>query len=465
MLTATKSNIDCIFHPKSVAIVGASKREGSFGHLFLNGILQMGFTEVYPVHPRDSEMMGLKTYPGVKEIPFSVDLAILIVPPGEALKVVQECTDKGVKGIILFTSGFGEKGEEGKKVEQQISSIVRKSGTRLIGPNTNGVYSPTSRLLTLPGCLMSGGLTSESGNLSIFSQSGSFNDFMCQTLSRKNIRFNTTVSCGNECDLTAVDFLEYFGNDQGTGIIAGYLEGIKDGRRFYELAKDISQRKPIVIWKGGLTETGARAAAAHTGALAGSRQVWETMFKQAGIVSVGSFEEAVDCVLAFSWLPLPAGRRIAIISNMGGTNIGTTDNCIKYGLEIARLGEVTRERLSQLLPSVGTSVANPLDMGVQTLLNQNVYGEAIKIIGNDPGVDMLLVIADPDLPMGVQSIANTAKAINKPCAVALFDIPGLSGPQYELFLEKQIPTYYEAKRAAQALSRLCNYAEFRRSGS
>jgi len=314
----TMAQLDCIFHPKSVAIIGASSREGSFGHLFLRGFIKMGFKDIYPVHPREKDLLGLKAYSSVKDIPYEVDLAILLIPPGEALRVVQECADKRVKGIVLFTAGFGEKSKEGKKIEQEMVRIIRKAGVRLIGPNTNGLYVPSSRLLTLPGSLTAGGLTAESGGVSVFAQSGSFNDYTSQVLVSKNIRFNKVVSCGNESDLNSTDFLEYFGTDVETRIIGGYIEGINDGRKFYDLAKNISRQKPIIIWKGGLTETGAKAALAHTGSMSGSKQVWETMVKQAGIINVNSFEEMTDCLLAFSWLPLPEGKRVGIISGMGG---------------------------------------------------------------------------------------------------------------------------------------------------
>ena len=272
MLNSTLADLERIFHPRSVSIIGASSREGSFGRLFLDGFIHMGFKEIYPVHPREKELLGLKAYAGIKEIPYPVDLAILLVPQGEALRVVRECAEKGVKGIVLFSAGFGEKNAEGKKLEEELALVARRSGTRIIGPNTNGLYSPSSRLLTLPSSLMAGGLPVETGGLSTLSQSGSFNDYLCLALTQKNIRFSYAVSCGNECDLTSVDYLEYYGQDRETRIIAGYVEGMKDGRQFYEVCRRVSRQKPIILWKGGITETGAKAALAHTGALAGSQQ-------------------------------------------------------------------------------------------------------------------------------------------------------------------------------------------------
>jgi len=308
--------------------------------------------------------------------------------------------------------------------------------------------------------LTAGGLTTESGGVSVFAQSGSFNDYTSQVLVSKNIRFNKVVSCGNEADLKSTDFLEYFGSDIETEIIAGYVEGIKDGRRFYELAKNISGKKPIIVWKGGLTETGAKAARAHTGSMSGSRQVWETMANQAGIINVNSFEEMTDCILAFSWLPLPEGKRVAIISGMGGTNVGTADNCTMMGLEIAKYNEQTSEMLAQILPPVGTAATNPVDVGVGMLMNPQLYGETIKLLAEDDNVDMLICITAPDCPLSVKSIADAAKEINKPLVACLFDIGGLVEEQIKYLLDKHIPTYLEPKRAAFTLSKMVSYAEY-----
>lgn len=462
MITSEKkAQLDAIFYPKSVAIIGASSREGSFGQLFLQGFIKMGFKEIFPVHPRDKEMLGLRAYPSVKEIPREVDLAILMVPQEGAISLVQECADKQVKAIVLFTAGFSEKGPEGAKAELDMVKIVQRAGVRLIGPNTNGLYSPAVNLLALPGGLTAGGLTTEVGEISVFAQSGSFNDYLTQVLVSKNIRFNKVISCGNEADLSAVDFLEYFGADESTKIISGYLEGIKDGRKFYQLAQEISRKKPILIWKGGLTETGARAAMAHTGKLAGARNIWDAMFKQSGIIGVGSFEELTDCLMAFAWLPLPRGKRVAIISGMGGTNVGTTDNCISVGLEIAKISSATQQRLAEILPQVGAYAGNPADVGVAMLMNPRLYYETVKLMAADENVDMLVAITAPDCPASVACIADAAKVINKPLYVCLFDIRGLVEPQINLLLDNHIPVCNDSRRAALALYRMAQYREWR----
>ena len=460
-MSDTIKDLEQIFHPRAISIIGSSNRAGSFGRLFLEGMIRMGFQGIYPVHPSEKELLGLKAYPGIKEIPVDIDLAISLVPRTEVLKLTQECADKGVKGLLLFTSGFKEKDEEGKKIELEMAQIARKGGVRIIGPNANGFYCPASRICTFPGALMVGGLPLETGDLAILSQSGSFADYTCQILAGKNIRFSKVVGYGNESDLSAADFLEYFGQDKENKIIVGYLEGVKDGRRFFELAKNISKQKPIIIWKGGLTETGARAAQAHTGALAGSRQIWEAMFKQAGIISVNSMEEVVNCVLAFYRQPLPKGKRVAILSGMAGTNVGTADNCLMMGLEMAKYSDATNQKLSNLLPSIGTTIANPTDIGAGVLVNPRLYGETAKILLEDENVDMLITITGPDNPASIQGLADVAQNAVKPMVVCLFDITGLVEPQAKFLREKHIPVYLDPKRAAFALSKLAEYAEFR----
>jgi len=460
-MTDTMQDIDRIFHPQAISIIGSSGREGSFGRLFLEGMIRMGYPAIYPVHPREKELLGLKAYPGIKEIPVDIDLAISLVPRSEVLQVVRDCAVKGVKGLILFTSGFKEKDAEGGKIEQEIVLAARKGGVRLIGPNANGFYCPAAKICTFPGALMAGGLPAESGGTAIISQSGSFADYTCQVLTGKNIRFSYAVGYGNESDLGAVDFLEYFGTDKETRVIAGYLEGIKNGRRFYELAQKISKQKPIIIWKGGLTESGARAAFAHTGSLAGSRQVWETMFKQSGIISVHSVEEVSDCVTAFSWLPLPKGKRTAILSGMAGTNVGTADNCLMMGLEMAKYTEKTNQRLSKILPAIGTTAANPTDIGAGVLVNPTLYGETAKILLEDENTDMLITVTGPDNPSTVKDLADAALHTDKPMVVSLFDIAGLVEPQVKLLQEKHVPVYLDPKRAANALAKMAEYAEYK----
>lgn len=463
MTRDTVAELDRIFNPRSVAIVGASNREGSFGRTFVEGFIRMGFERIYPVHPHEKEILGLEAYPNVKEISQQVDVAVVLTPPAAVLNVVEECAEKGVKGVVIFTAGFGEKGEEGKKIEQEMARIARQSGTRIIGPNSLGVYCPSSRFLCFP-LALNVGLPKDSGPVGVFSQSGSFVDFLTWAVCPKGIRFSKVVSCGNECDLNAVDFLEYLGQDTETKIIIAYLEGVKDGKRFYQLARRISKEKPLIVWKAGTTESGAKAALSHTGALAGATRVWEALFKQAGIIRVSSYAEVIDCLFAFYYLPLPKGRKVALVSGPGGAVVSASDNCVEFGLELAKLSDHTCDRLAQVVPPVGGTADNPVDLGVAALLAPQTYGEAIRILSEDENVDMLLIFAIPDRPH-TQEILEAARRSGKPLVVALPALPEMVPSEYRFLSENGIPTYADARKAAFVLAKLADYAEFRASNS
>jgi acetyltransferase len=272
----------------------------------------------------------------------------------------------------------------------------------------------------------------------------------------QGIRFSKVVSCGNECDLNAVDFLEYFGADTETEIIIAYLEAIKEGRRFCQIARDISRKKPIIIWKGGKTEWGVKAAASHTGALAGSSKVFNAALTQTGVISANSAEELLDILQAFHYLPLPKGRRVAIITGPGGPAVGTSDACVEVSLEIAQLSQQSKDRITKLLPSIGTSTDNPVDMGMATMFFPQWYIESIKVLADDEGVDMLLVIGASLTPDFGKLAAETALASGKPLALAT--VPGLTGEQ--ILPTRGLAIFSDGRRAAIALGKLVEYQQF-----
>ncbi|MBN2398513.1 MAG: CoA-binding protein, partial [Deltaproteobacteria bacterium] len=307
------TRLDAIFNPTSVAIVGVPK-EMKTGKLFLMALIDQGFPGViYPVHPTADEIDGLKAYSSVSAIPGPVDLAIVLVPHDRALPIVRECAEKGVAGAILFTAGFKETGsDEGKAMEAELTRIAQASGMRIIGPNCMGLYAPRTGLSYFPG------LSRTPGPIGLISHSGSLGNILCRMGPEKGLSFSKAVSLGNECDLNAADFLTYLGQDPDTEVIGTYLEGIKDGARFLRALYEASVRKPVIVWKVGLTPEGSRAAASHTGALAGSREIWEGVVRQTGAVPVTGFEEWVDALIGFSLLPPHLGDRMVIISGPGG---------------------------------------------------------------------------------------------------------------------------------------------------
>lgn len=447
------AELERIFHPRGVVIVGASNSDGNLGRFFLDGFIQLGFEKLYVVHPREKEVRGVKTYSTVGEISGEVDLAVVFSPQETVSQVVRECTLKGIKGVVVCTSGFGEKDGEGRRLEQEVVEIARRGDTRLIGPNCVGIYCPSSRLANF------GFLPKESGPVGMISQSGSLAVMFTVAEAARGIRFSKVVSCGNECDLNAADFLAYLGQDPETRIILTYLEGVKDARRFCQLAREVSMEKPIIIWKGGTTEVGARAAATHTGALAGATEIWRAAIAQTGMISANSAEELLDCLEAFYFLPLPKGGRAAIVSAMGGLGVTIADACIECGLEVATLSEHTRRRLEEFVPPVGTSIDNPVDLGMGSIFNPQLYIDTIRALVEDDNVDMLLITSSSWDPSYIERVLEVVRGVEKPIAF-------VSTPALKTVMEEPLPTtgiaiYPDGRRAAMALGKLVAYQRFR----
>lgn len=441
-----------IFKPRSVAILGASAKEGKVGKMFMDRFVETGFEKLYPINPGADEVQGFKAYPSVKDVPDEVDFALIVLPPKAVLQAVRECVEKGVAGVVINSAGFSEEGEEGKKIEQEIANIARDSNTRLIGPNCIGIYCPSSKL---PYPMRPG---KESGKVGVVSQSGSLADHLTLIATNNGINFSKSVSCGNQCDLIAEDFIEYLGDDPETEIIVVYLEGAKDGQRLSQLLKNISRKKPIILWKTGTSEAGARAAASHTGSLAGSAEVWEGVLKGAGVVSVKSLEEILDTVYTFDKQPLPNGNKVAIITGPGGPAVGTTDTCIEMGLQVPRLSDETKEKLKRAMPPVGTSVVNPIDLSLASIVTPDVYTDVVKILGEDDNIDMIMVIG-----IGGEEfhrvMLNAVDGLKKPLVSAIIMPLEVLVEDYNALMQGGIPVFPDPRRAAKSLARLSTYAE------
>lgn len=444
-----------IFKPRTAAIIGASGKEGKVGRMFMDRFLEAGFEKLYPVNPGADEVLGLQAYPSVKDIPDEVDFALIVLPPKAVLQAIRDCVDKGVKGVVINSAGFSEEGEAGEKIEQEMLRIAREGKTRLIGPNCIGIYCPSARL---PYPMRPG---TESGKVGVVSQSGSLADHLTLIATENGINFSKSVSCGNQCDLITEDFLEYLGDDPETEIIVMYLEGSKDGQRLNRLFKKISSKKPIIVWKTGTSEAGARAAASHTGALAGSVAVWEGVLQGGGIISVKSLEDILDTVYTFDKQPFPAGNRVAIITGPGGPAVGTTDTCIEMGLEVPRLSGATKERLRKVMPPVGTSVENPIDLSLASVVTPKVYTDVVKVLGEDATIDMIMVIG-----IGGEEfhrvMLDAADGLTKPLVTAIIMPLGTVVEDYKVLMKGGIPVYPDPRRAAKALARLSSYARFLR---
>ncbi|MBI4298030.1 MAG: CoA-binding protein [Chloroflexi bacterium] len=446
-----KAQLDRIFFPRAVAIIGASTRPGNFGMRFLQGIVNIGHPCVYPVHPEARELLGLQVYPSVLDIPAEVDLAIVATPPQAVPAVIRECADKGIQGVHIYSSGFGEIGEEGRRLQEEIVRLARNKGTRLIGPNCMGITNPEGKLIGT-------GVAKIGGSVAMLSQSGFMVGVMSRAISERGVGLKYMVSYGNACDLGAADFLEYFGEDPQIKIIVAYLEGISDGRRLYQAAREVSlkKRKPIIAIRGGTTIAGTRATASHTGSLAGSEAAWRALIAQTGVVEVKSRDELLDCVFAFHCLPLPRGRRVAVVSTGGGYGVLAADACAQAGLELIQIPPGTQSRLAKVQPSVGTSNSNPVDVGQWIATNPNVYADVVKVLEEEDLVDMFLVVGTSVKAMP-EALYSTIARAGKP-ATLVFSQQGAS-PSDDFWREGFL-AFQDVRRAANALGRLQQYAEF-----
>jgi acyl-CoA synthetase (NDP forming) len=464
---------ESIFYPQSVAVVGASQDMRKTGGSFLAAIIEAGFKgKLYPVNPNEDEILGLRTYPNLRVIPDPVDYVIVLIPRAKVLDVLDDCAAKGVKAVQLFSAGFSESDEaEGFELEKRLAQKARAGGFRLIGPNCIGVYSPCHRLPFIHPELLMG----EAGSVAFISHSGGQLVNMVSIGIRRGIKFSKAVSFGNGVDLDSVDFLEYLGADAESKIIGAYLEGVKEGRRFLHVVKEIAKEKPIVIWKGGRTEAGAKAAASHTGALAGSDAVWTAALRQAGAIKVESIEELADALLVFQDLPPLKESKLVVIGGLfdgaGGYSVAATDACASTGLNIPPFGDNTRRKLNAIFPQVGTILKNPVDTGGALILDLNKYQELLQAIVADPDTNVILLIEAVEVFLqflsleAIYALNDVFIDLNQRKPFVIVSPPGLAERERLLIEEKlsaaQIPIYPTVERAAKAILHLTQYWRFR----
>ena len=444
-------NLDILFNPQRIAVIGASPKKGKAwdsGNSYIAGSIEQSFQgKMYPVHPKADTILGYKAYPSVLDIPGDIDLAIFTIPTRVALKVMEECVAKGVKFAHLLTAGFTETGRpEDAELEEELVRIARKGDVRIVGPNCMGLYSPEG------GLSFNEGFPVKSGSISFFSQSGQLaSHFVYDGNTHQDLTFNNVVSFGNASDLQAHDFLDYFARDEKTDIIGSYLEGMKQGRRFFDAARRVTRKKPLVIWKGGQTDGGSRASQSHTAALAGSIEIWEVMCRQAGIIQVHSMTEAISTVAALKRMMLPKGVRVAILGGAGGGSVTMTDVAEKNGLKVPLLSEETIKTLQGLVPLAGNSVKNPLDVFFN---NDEHFNKLIRLLSKDPNIDAFIYnmrFGGPNQFRGLSglhhSIQNTieaSKALGKPMLIVL----ELTGEPEIDMLNKTIASSFHASNVA-----------------
>lgn len=375
-----------IMHPESIAFWGASSNSLSMGSIQLASLLMLGFEgRVYPIHPKDKEIKGLKTYSRVQDVPEKVDLAILVIPTAIVAEVLEECGQAGVTRAIVVSAGFSEKeGQEGKELQKKIVDIAEKYGIKFIGPNCIGVVNSHLKLNTT-----FNPYEASPGFIGMASQSGSFITQMFGHLSKFGLGFSQALSLGNEAMIDLSDCIEYLAHCPKTKVIALYIEGIRKGRRFVEIATKVSKIKPIVAYYVGGSTAGRRAGQSHTGAMAGPDRLYSGIFKQCGIIRAYSIEELFDFCYVLGTQPLPKGNRLAILTHSGGPGAAAADSAERAGLELAELSSATKEALASLLPHTA-SVKNPVDLTFAKNLN-DYMSTLPKILLSDQQIDSLFL--------------------------------------------------------------------------
>ncbi|NJD99857.1 CoA-binding protein [Thermococcus sp. LS1] len=459
------------FDPKAVAIIGATNKKGKVGNVIFENFRmnkERGIFKgnIYPVNPKLDEIDGYKVYKSVEELPDDTDLAVISIPAPFVPDTMRQIAKKGIKAVIIITGGFGELGEEGKKLEREILEIARENGIRIIGPNCVGVYVPDTGVDTvfLPENKMD---RPKSGPIAFVSQSGAFAAAMLDWAAMADIGIGKMVSYGNKLDVDDADLMDYFIHDDSINVVTFYIEGVKDGRKFMKAAKRITKVKPVIALKSGRTEYGARAASSHTGSLAGADTIYDAVFKQTGVIRAEDFEHMFDLAKAFAALKdkLPKGDRIGIITDGGGAGVMASDAVAKFGLRMAELSEETLKFLKENFPPHAVA-GNPTDVVGDT--DAERYRIAIEGFVNDPNVDAILVIVLFQVPLLeeekiIDILAGYQKKSDKPIvAVAM---GGKKTDYYARILEeKGVPVYPTPERGVRALAGLVKYAEHLRRG-
>ena len=382
-----RAALDIMTHARSVAVIGARRpHPNSFPGMF-GCMRNFGYAgRLYPVNPNIDDIDGLKAYPNLAALPEKVDLVIITVPAPLVPEALRDCAATGNRNIHIFTSGFKESGEEeGSRLQAEMEEIARKGGLHVIGPNCMGLYVPAARLLTWTAA------STESGPVSFISQSGgNAQDFTNYTTVTYGIQFNKSVSYGNALTLDSTDFLDYLAHDEETKLITMYLEGIKDGRRLLKQITEINRQKPVIIYKGGLTESGARAVSSHTGSLAGGEKIWTAFFRQTGAVPADSLEEMADVTAAFHYLGKTPGKRTTVLGIGGGIGVAVADSCARAGLELPPLSPELIKNLRKIIPPAGTMIRNPIDAAI-AFMQLPRMGEVLELVAESGEIDNFII--------------------------------------------------------------------------
>jgi acetyltransferase len=454
-------DLERLFEPRSVAIVGASKDEWKSGGMFINSMLNDKYSGViYPINRKETEIMGLKCYVAVADIPGEVDLAVLAIPAQAIPAAMEDCARKRVKFAVVHAVGFSEMGSEGRTLEKQMVEIARAGGTRVIGPNCMGIFTSRGRVNTV---VPYARMPLDPGGVGFVGQSGWVSEIMLRLGSARGLRFSGIISIGNQSDLTLEDLIAYWGNDPNTKVIAAYIEGLKDPARFLKLAREICPHKPLIIWKAGSSEMGARSAASHTGSMAGDYQVFQAMVRQAGIVPAYGMEDLIDLAVAFNCPVLPPGNRLGLLIEAGGGAVASSDASARAGLMIRQFSPGLQAKLSEYLKDKvppSNNRKNPVDLVWAPIGGAaQVYSDCLEMIM--PEVDVALVITYAFLQE--EAFRKKLVALRDRLQKPMVFIPANPPDQMDGLISAALdglPTYVMPDNAIRCISAMVKRAEY-----
>ncbi|MDQ1521257.1 MAG: hypothetical protein QOI55_2330 [Actinomycetota bacterium] len=459
---AEAASIGRILAPRSIAVIGASRESGTVGNIVFKNLLAYGFEgPVYPVNPSTLSVAGVRAYPTVLDVPDDVDLAVVIVPAPAVLDVVEQCSLKHVRGLVIISAGFAETGEDGKDIERVVVATARAHGMRIVGPNCLGVVN------TAPGVRMNASFSPVAprhGNVAFLSQSGGLGVELMARAARLDIGVSTFVSVGNKADISGNDLLQHWSDDPETGVILLYLESFGNPRKFARLARRIARHKPIIAVKSGRTRAGTRAASSHTAALASPDVAVDALFRQAGVIRVDTLGQLLETAQVLAHQPLPPGRRVAIVGNTGGPLILAADACAGAGLDVPELSDQTQAQLREFV-SHEAAVRNPVDLVAGA--TADVFERALRIVLADESVDALLVVFVPPLATAADDVARaianaTEAAGDRPVVACFLGREGIPEPLRDTANGRAVPSFAFPESAAQALGRAADLGDWRR---
>jgi acetyl coenzyme A synthetase (ADP forming)-like protein len=452
---AAVASMKAFFEPRGVAVVGANRSRGKIGAEVLHNLKLSGFTGgIYPVNPYASSIEGLRSYPSVASIPGAVDLAVICVPAPDVLDAVDDCIDKGVRGILVITAGFAEAGALGKEREARLLEKIRAAGIRMLGPNCMGILN-TDPAVNLNATFAQ--VLPPAGRVAMSTQSGALGVAILDCARRLNIGISSFVSIGNKPDVSGNDLLQYWAEDPRTDVILLYLESFGNPKKFSQIARRLSRQKPIVAVKSGRSRAGIRAASSHTGALASRDTTVDALCRQAGVIRTNTLDEMFDVAALLANQPLPQGRRVAILTNAGGPGTIAADACEANALDLPVLSEATKSALRLFLPEAA-SVGNPVDMLASAPAEH--FKRALEVLLADEQVDAVMTIFVPPVVAEADAVARAivsgARGSTKPIVATFMQIDGAPT------VLTPVPCYPFPESAAMALARVAGYSEWRR---